>query len=254
VCCVGLRRASTHRRVGLSAERRADREVCAGEFCEFFDMLALPNDAIVPVDIQRNANWLEVAFKKRGFTTQQLPNNGRPLVFAEYPRKVADAKTILFYMHFDGQPVIPSQWSQKSPWTATLRQRVGAKWEEIDAKRLQDGVIDPEWRIFARSSSDDKGPIMMSAQAARYRQARGRREESSGGNPVSLAQHPWHAVGRHRREGCEHLAEPGDRRTRPAHHAGRRPHDARRSDREAYPQQGLLPDQGAADRRGARSA
>jgi acetylornithine deacetylase/succinyl-diaminopimelate desuccinylase-like protein len=149
---------------GASASAQSDAQIAKSaqaNFAEFFDMLALPNDAIVPVDIQRNANWLEVAFKKRGFTTRQLPNNGRPLVFAEYPRKVADAKTILFYMHFDGQPVIPSQWSQKSPWTATLRQRVGAKWEEIDAKRLQDGVIDPEWRIFARSSSDDKGPIMM---------------------------------------------------------------------------------------------
>jgi acetylornithine deacetylase/succinyl-diaminopimelate desuccinylase-like protein len=144
---------------GASASAQSDAQIAKSaqaNFAEFFDMLALPNDAIVPVDIQRNANWLEVAFKKRGFTTQQLPNNGRPLVFAQYPRKVADAKTILFYMHFDGQPVIPSQWSQKSPWTATLRQRVGAKWEEIDAKRLQDGVIDPEWRIFARSSSDDK--------------------------------------------------------------------------------------------------
>src|SRR5215471_2612782 len=87
-------------------------------FREFFEFLSLPNDAIVPADIQKNADWLEVAFAKRGFTTRQLPNEGKPLVFAEYGRKLPNQKTVLFYMHFDGQPVIPSQWSQKSPWAA----------------------------------------------------------------------------------------------------------------------------------------
>ena len=35
-------------------------------FPEFFEMLSLANDAVVPADIQKNADWLEVAFKKRG--------------------------------------------------------------------------------------------------------------------------------------------------------------------------------------------
>ena len=149
-------------------------------FGEFFDMLALPNDAIIPADIQKNADWLEVAFRKRGFVTRQLPNDGKPLVFAEYPRKVANAKTILFYMHFDGQPVIPSQWAQKSPWLAVVKQRNATtperaplptfttarataqdRWEEIGTNKLLEEKIDPEWRIFARAASDDKGPIMM---------------------------------------------------------------------------------------------
>jgi acetylornithine deacetylase/succinyl-diaminopimelate desuccinylase-like protein len=148
-------------------------------FREFFEFLALPNDATVPADIQKNADWLESAFRKRGFATRQLPNNGKPLVYAEYQRKVPNAKTMLFYMHFDGQPVIPSQWAQKSPWTAVLKQRAAnappaplatmtpsrasaaPRWEEIDAAKLQEDKIDPEWRIFARASSDDKGPIMM---------------------------------------------------------------------------------------------
>jgi acetylornithine deacetylase/succinyl-diaminopimelate desuccinylase-like protein len=148
-------------------------------FPEFFALLSMPNDAVVPADIQKNADWLEAAFRRRGFATRQLPNDGKPLVFAEYERKVANAKTILFYMHFDGQPVIPAQWAQKSPWTPVLkrrrpdaappplatftpaRTRGAPQWEEIDASRLQEAEIDPEWRIFARASSDDKGPIMM---------------------------------------------------------------------------------------------
>lgn len=94
---------------------------------EFFEMLSLPNDSINAEDIRRNADWLEAAFRKRGFVTQQLPNGGKPLVFAEYPRKQPNARTILFYMHFDGMPVIPEQWSQKSPWTNEFAQSAAAR-------------------------------------------------------------------------------------------------------------------------------
>ena len=84
-------------------------------FAEYFDLLALPNDAMVPADIQKNTDWLDKAFARRGFKTQQLPNDGKPLLFAEYKSPKPDAKTILFYMHLDGQPVLPEQWAQVSP-------------------------------------------------------------------------------------------------------------------------------------------
>jgi acetylornithine deacetylase/succinyl-diaminopimelate desuccinylase-like protein len=129
---------------------------------EFFDMLALPNDSIKAEDIRKNADWLEAAFRKRGFTTKQFANNGKPLVYAEYDRKAPGAKTILFYMHFDGQPVLPEQWAQKSPWIAVLKARnANGKWEEIDRDKLKGDKIDPDWRLFARAAADDKGPIMM---------------------------------------------------------------------------------------------
>jgi acetylornithine deacetylase/succinyl-diaminopimelate desuccinylase-like protein len=131
-------------------------------FREFFDLLSMPNDAINAEDIRKNADWLEAAFRKRGFVTKQLENNGKPLVFAEFARKSANAKTILFYMHFDGQPVIPGQWSQKSPWAAVVKRlNAQGQWEDIAQEKLLSDEIDPNWRIFARSSSDDKGPIMM---------------------------------------------------------------------------------------------
>ncbi len=131
-------------------------------FREFVDLLALPNDAVVPADIQKNVDWLDAAFKKRGFTTRQLPNGDKPMLLAEYPAKIPGARTILFYMHLDGQPVMPEQWSQASPWTAVLKQsNANGKWEPIDLNRLYGEAIDPNWRLFARSASDDKGPIMM---------------------------------------------------------------------------------------------
>src|SRR6266850_1571409 len=91
--------------IGLAAPATAQGDPIAAaliqksaqaNFREFFDFLALPNDATVPADIQKNADWLESAFRKRGFATRQLPNNGKPLVFAEYAHKVAAARTILF--------------------------------------------------------------------------------------------------------------------------------------------------------------
>jgi len=131
-------------------------------FPEYLELLSLPNDAVVPADVQRNAQWLEAAFRKRGFTTRQLPNAGKPLVYAELASQPAQARTVLFYMHFDGQPVLPEQWAQKSPWQPVVKQRNAAgKWDVIDTARLQAAPLDPELRVFGRSSSDDKGPIMM---------------------------------------------------------------------------------------------
>ena len=143
------------------------RQASSATFREFVELLALPNDQAVPEDIQKNAAWLETAFARRGFTARQLPNEGRPMVFAEYPGAQAGRKTVLFYLHFDGQPVNPAEWKQESPWKAALKRKTPDGWEQIPIDRLfgKDGTgekdIDPEWRLFARSSSDDKGPILM---------------------------------------------------------------------------------------------
>ena len=59
-------------------------------------------------------------------------------------------------------PSFPAQWAQKSPWIAAVKHRnANGQWEDIAQERLLGEEIDPDWRIFARSSSDDKGPIMM---------------------------------------------------------------------------------------------
>ncbi|MEP6876044.1 MAG: M20/M25/M40 family metallo-hydrolase [Burkholderiales bacterium] len=129
---------------------------------DYFELLSLPNDASVPEDIVRNVEWLSTAFQKRGFTTRPLPNNGKPMLFAEWPGADPKRKTVLFYMHLDGQPVIPAQWAQKSPWLPVLKRRAATgEWQEIDSARLFSGPVDPEWRVFGRASADDKAPIMM---------------------------------------------------------------------------------------------
>jgi acetylornithine deacetylase/succinyl-diaminopimelate desuccinylase-like protein len=140
----------------------AAQKLAQGSFHEYLELLALPNDAINPADIQRNVDFLERAFKKRGFTTRQLDNKGKPMLYAEWPRKLAGAKTVLYYMHLDGQPVVDHEWSQPSPWKPVVKKRNAAgAWEIVSSEALFGQALDPELRVFARSASDDKAPIVM---------------------------------------------------------------------------------------------
>lgn len=126
---------------------------------EIRDFVSLPNDAINGADILKNIDWLNKKFKARGFQTTIIKTEGQPLFFAELP-KIANAKTILFYMHLDGQAVDPSKWNQEDPYKSVLKTKEGGVWKTIDWSML-DTKIDDNWRIFGRSSSDDKGPIVM---------------------------------------------------------------------------------------------
>lgn len=130
---------------------------------ELKDFIGIPNDALVAQDILKNISWLEEKFKERGFETQVLETEGSPLFLAELP-KVKRAKTILFYMHLDGQSVDPSKWNQNDPYQAELKSLKDGKFSSIDWNQLE-GDINEEWRIFGRSASDDKGPIIMLLQA-----------------------------------------------------------------------------------------
>ncbi|MFW6192190.1 MAG: M20/M25/M40 family metallo-hydrolase [Gemmatimonadota bacterium] len=128
-------------------------------FALYRELLALPNVASDAEAIDLLVGWLEGAFDERGFDTERLPTGGRPLLFAE--RRIPDAdRTVLVYLQADGQPVDPSAWDQESPWVPVLKERTpeGA-WRPIPWERREVERPDPDWRIFARSASDSKGPI-----------------------------------------------------------------------------------------------
>ena len=129
-------------------------------FDEFYQLHSLPNDAHFPADIEKNVQWCEAAFSKRGFTTQRLNTETVPLLLAEY--KVAHAqKTVLIYLQIDGQPVEPSQWNQESPWKPTLKEKGSSgEWNILPYEKLKTEKINRDWRIFVRSASDAKGPAM----------------------------------------------------------------------------------------------
>jgi acetylornithine deacetylase/succinyl-diaminopimelate desuccinylase-like protein len=134
------------------------REKAQDVFKEYREFLSLPNDANKPDELEPNMLWCEKAFKKRGFTTERLKTKRLPLILAERGHPGAN-KTVLFYIQIDGQPVDPSKWLQKGPFVPTLKKQTKKDdWETIPWESLYDNY-DDDWRIFARSASDAKGPI-----------------------------------------------------------------------------------------------
>lgn len=127
---------------------------------EIIDFVAIPNDALDHAAINRNLTWLTKKFSDRGFNTSVLPTTGESLFFAALP--IQDGKpTLLLYMHFDGQSVDPSKWNQPNPYAVVLKSEdEQGNWQNRNLNELADG-IEENWRLFGRSVSDDKGPIIM---------------------------------------------------------------------------------------------
>ncbi len=126
---------------------------------ELVQFVGIPNDALDAADINRNISWLTRQFNDRGFNTTVLPTEGRPIFFAALP--VEDEKpTVLLYMHFDGQSVDPSKWDQPNPYKVVLKAPENGGFSARSFDQLEDD-IDYDWRLFGRSTSDDKGPIVM---------------------------------------------------------------------------------------------
>ena len=126
---------------------------------ELREFIAIPNDALEAADINRNLSWLTQKFNARGFNSSVLPTEGLPLFFAALPME-DEKPTILFYMHFDGQSVDPSKWDQPNPYEIVLKSPDGDSWKQQSFNDLTED-INYDWRLFGRSTSDDKGPIVM---------------------------------------------------------------------------------------------
>jgi len=123
------------------------------------ELVAIPNDSHFPEQLEKNIEWSRENFEKRGFKSETLETNGVPLLLLEKKSPQAK-KTVLIYFHVDGQSVDPSKWNQESPYIPVLKKNDGSGWTAIPMETLQN-AYDEEWRIFARSASDDKGPIAM---------------------------------------------------------------------------------------------
>ncbi|TFV97684.1 M20/M25/M40 family metallo-hydrolase [Algoriphagus kandeliae] len=125
----------------------------------FSEFLKIPNNGRIPEDIQANLAWSQAYLEELGYSTQVLSSNQIPHLFAS-KKEDSNKKTVLVYMQIDGQPVDSSAWDQESPYLPVMKHQVNENWEQIPWSNLQ-GEIDPNWKIFARSASDSKGPAMV---------------------------------------------------------------------------------------------
>lgn len=129
---------------------------------EFVELLSISNVASDRENIRRNAAHIIEMMKRRGLKPQLLEAEGKnapPAIYGEYI--VPNAKrTVIFYAHYDGQPTDPKQWTGSLPWIPQLRtdslERGG---QNIQMPKANE-TINPEWRLYARSASDDKAGVM----------------------------------------------------------------------------------------------
>jgi acetylornithine deacetylase/succinyl-diaminopimelate desuccinylase-like protein len=108
--------------------------------------LAIPSISALPMhddDVRRCAQWTADEMKRVGLENVRLAQTpGHPIVYGEWLH-APGAPTILFYGHYDVQPVDPlNQW-ETPPFEPTVR----------------DG------EIYARGAADDKGQVFMHLKA-----------------------------------------------------------------------------------------
>jgi acetylornithine deacetylase/succinyl-diaminopimelate desuccinylase-like protein len=129
---------------------------------EFSSLLSVPNLAADSVNIRRNASLIMEMMKRRGITNVQLLNavspGAAPAVYGEVKVQGA-SQTLVFYAHYDGQPVNPAQWAKElEPFTPKLFTAALDKGGR-NIPFPANGKYEPEWRIYARGASDDKGGV-----------------------------------------------------------------------------------------------
>lgn len=114
---------------------------------EFTNLLAIPNVASDADNIRRNAEALIKSLQQRGVAARLLSiPDAPPVVYGDIRAPNAE-RTIVFYAHYDGQPVTPADWTGGDPFKP----------------RFAD--VNGEPRLYARSASDDKAAIVAQLSA-----------------------------------------------------------------------------------------
>ncbi len=162
ICAMGLAIASAQAaspRDSVRVWRKAHEKAIVTDFVTF---LSMPDVATNVADVEKNAAYIEQQLRARGFKTRLLTAEPGtpPSVFAEM--RVQGAKrTVIFYAHYDGQPVGQKGWIA-NPFQPSMRTAL----PEARPVDWQDAAnLDPDWRLFARAAGDDKASIqaMLSA-------------------------------------------------------------------------------------------
>ena len=125
---------------------------------DFAELLSYPNRARDLDDITRAAEYIRDELLEVGVDSELLQLEGvPPIVYGELNVPGA-TRTLGIYVHYDGQPVDPSNWThppfEPTLYTAPIPQ--GGR--ELPMPDPGD-PIDPAWRLYARSAGDDKAPI-----------------------------------------------------------------------------------------------
>lgn len=129
---------------------------------DFLSFLKIPNIATDTANIRRNADFLVQLMNAKGISNVQLldadQQNVPPVAYGEVINPRA-TKTVIFYAHYDGQPVNPALWAKGlHPFQPQLVN--GRIDEQASIQTSVNFPLNQDWRIYARGASDDKGGVM----------------------------------------------------------------------------------------------
>lgn len=129
----------------------------------YVDFLKIPNVADDMPNIKKNATWISDYMKSKGISNVQLlhpkTSDKPPAVYGEVMVPGA-TQTVVFYAHYDGQPVDSTKWSEGlHPFKPRLANGSLANGAQLIDWPQPSTAFNPEWRIYARGSSDDKAGV-----------------------------------------------------------------------------------------------
>ncbi len=133
------------------------------------DFLAIPNVAADRAGLQATADRILGFMRAEGVQDTRLLEAATPgqppAVYGEL-RTPGAKHTVVFYAHYDGQPVDSTKWAAGlHPFRPRLTDGSLAKGAAfLDWQRIH-SAIEPDWRIYARGASDDKAGVFAIIQA-----------------------------------------------------------------------------------------
>jgi acetylornithine deacetylase/succinyl-diaminopimelate desuccinylase-like protein len=118
---------------------------------------SISTDPAYASECRRAAEWLVADLTSIGFDASVRETPGHPMVVAHHDGPTPDAPHVLFYGHYDVQPVDPLELWENDPFDPALK--------DIGGREI----------ITGRGSSDDKGQLMLFVEACRaYKQVHGK--------------------------------------------------------------------------------
>ncbi len=110
---------------------------------------SISTDPAYNAEVRKTAEWLAADLKTIGFDASVRDTVGHPMVVGHHPGPKADSPHVLFYGHYDVQPVDPLNLWNTDPFEPSIG--------EVDGVKV----------ITGRGSSDDKGQLMTFVEACR---------------------------------------------------------------------------------------
>jgi acetylornithine deacetylase/succinyl-diaminopimelate desuccinylase-like protein len=128
---------------------------------KMFDLVrikSISTDPAYKAECRRAAEWLVAELAALGFTASVRDTPGHPMVVAHHDGAAPDSPHVLFYGHYDVQPVDPVSLWESDPFSPAVKELPGGR--KV---------------ITGRGTSDDKGQLLTFVEACRaYKETEGR--------------------------------------------------------------------------------